>query len=630
MMAHTRFWLYGALGLCLILPPTLARSQEAEDSDEAALLDLLAEETELATRTRQNADYVPGIVSVLHGEELAALGARTVLDGLALVPGIEVLRDAGGSATLRVRGIDFFFNSGNVKVLIDGLDMGAETAALNSAVLLMPIAQIERIEVIRGPGSSLHGDFAFTGLVNLITRQSGARASAEVGDGALRRGLVSGGGEGQGWRWGGNLSTTVSDRYDAAGTAPADERHRFGNALVEGHGWSLKAAALDREQRRPLPAPNGPPAVNQRRYEQIRNYELRRVWSLGSERQLDLLLSRQSADSRDGPNAFKGNDLQLGAEGLWRQGRHLLVAELGLTRRTIERANNNPAPGGPPQQTIAPRGDRRNLLSLLLQDQFDMGERLTLTAGLRYDSLHGIDERLTPRLALVWRLDPRHTLKAQYAEGFRTPTFIELFSAGPGQLSDLDFEVIRTSELGWQYRSEDLSLRATLFHSQVDDLILRLQAPLMGHANAGEVRSIGAELEAERRFGEHWRVLATISRAATRDTRGAAPGTRVDSFGEPGVLGNLALTWTPVAATTLGVHWNHVGDRSNPGAPDVPGYDQVDLAWTQRLAPQWQLRLSLRNVLDDPVVYISRLPPNRLQRNDYSERRWSLELGWKW
>lgn len=631
-----RALLGSALLLASLLAPAIPTAQQAySDSEEAELLDLLASETDLATRTRQNADFVPGIVSVLHADDLAALGARTVLDGLALVPGIEVSRDAGGNATLRVRGIDFFFNSGNVKVLVDGLDMGAETSALNSAILLMPMAQVERIEVIRGPGSSLHGDYAFTGLVNIITRQQDGRAVAEVADGVLRRGVLSAAGSHGEWQFGANVSAMVSERFDAAGRGPADERQRFGNAHVEGYGWSLRSAALDREQLRPLPPqappPGQPPQPGmQRRFEKVRTHEIRYQHEWAAERRLGLALSSQEADSRDGPNGYVGDDLTLGGDALWRWGRHLLVAEANLTRRTIDRANSNAAQGAPSSQTIAARGDRRNLLSMMLQDQVDLGDQITLTGGLRFDDLHGIDQRLTPRLAVVWRFDPRHTLKAQYAEGFRTPTFIELFSPGPGRLSDLEFEAIATTELGYLYRGEQIGFRATLFHSRVDNLILRLPLPAQGHANLGELSAGGLELEAERRFGEHWRILATASTAHTRDTRGAPPGGRVDSFGEPGWLGNLALLCTPWSTTTLGAHWQHVDDRSNPGAPDVPGYDRLDLAWTQQLGPALSLRVALRNVLDEDIVYISRLPPNRLQLNDYSERHWSMELGWHW
>ena len=95
------------LALALLLAAT-AQAQDSEDEELEALLALLDEETEIATQTRLNADYVPGVVTVLRGEDVAALGARHVLDALALVPGIEALRDDIGNATLRVRGIDYF------------------------------------------------------------------------------------------------------------------------------------------------------------------------------------------------------------------------------------------------------------------------------------------------------------------------------------------------------------------------------------------------------------------------------------------------------------------------------------------------------------------------------------------
>ena len=109
------------------------------------LLQLLEQETELATQTKQNADYVPGTVSVLQADELRLLGARTALDGIALVPGLDVQRNRFGAATIRMRSVDFFFNAGNIKVLVDGLPISREAAFQSSAVLLMPIEQLERI-----------------------------------------------------------------------------------------------------------------------------------------------------------------------------------------------------------------------------------------------------------------------------------------------------------------------------------------------------------------------------------------------------------------------------------------------------------------------------------------------------
>jgi outer membrane receptor for Fe3+-dicitrate len=80
------------------------------------LLAVLDEETAVATKTKMNNDYVPGMVTVLHGDQMEALGVLTVAEALAIVPGIQVARLSTGEPTVKVRGVAFPFNAGNIKV----------------------------------------------------------------------------------------------------------------------------------------------------------------------------------------------------------------------------------------------------------------------------------------------------------------------------------------------------------------------------------------------------------------------------------------------------------------------------------------------------------------------------------
>src|SRR5581483_8925850 len=139
------------------------------------LLQVISEETDLATRTRMNRDYVPGMM--------------TVLDALSLGPGMQAFREISGAPNISVRGIAFPFNAGNTRVLIDSVALSREDAGLNSAALLTPIEQVDRIEIVRGPSSSLHGAFAFAGVINVVTRSHGRRVFAGVREG----GRVAGG-----------------------------------------------------------------------------------------------------------------------------------------------------------------------------------------------------------------------------------------------------------------------------------------------------------------------------------------------------------------------------------------------------------------------------------------------------
>src|SRR4051794_35179427 len=147
-------------------PATQQASEQSDDKELTELLSIVQQETAVATKTRLNSDYVPGIVTVLEGDELEALGVRTAGEALGLVPGIQTTRDNRGSELALVRGLDFPFNAGNIQVLVNSIAMARADGGINTSALQIPVEQIERIEVIRGPGSVIYGDFAFMGLIN--------------------------------------------------------------------------------------------------------------------------------------------------------------------------------------------------------------------------------------------------------------------------------------------------------------------------------------------------------------------------------------------------------------------------------------------------------------------------------
>lgn len=140
MNTHTRprWWLLPLLPL-LGLSPALA--DDGSEQDELQhLLELIAEQTEITTKTRLNADYVPGLVSVLHGDELRNRGVRTVWEALGLVPGIELSIEETGRKQVVVRGVGRTYASGNVKLLLDGVSMNSAQIGLADPLLNMPLA----------------------------------------------------------------------------------------------------------------------------------------------------------------------------------------------------------------------------------------------------------------------------------------------------------------------------------------------------------------------------------------------------------------------------------------------------------------------------------------------------------
>ena len=159
--------------ICLFGISSIIFAAEEVLSQDILLDDLfqeLEQVTAIATRTKLNVDYVPGMVTVLHGADLQKRGIHSLTEALETVPGVEITISSEGQTFYVMRGVGKTFSSGKVKMLINGRPMNAAMSA-SSTVATIPLQLIERIEVIRGPGSAIYGEYAFAGVVNIIVRK---------------------------------------------------------------------------------------------------------------------------------------------------------------------------------------------------------------------------------------------------------------------------------------------------------------------------------------------------------------------------------------------------------------------------------------------------------------------------
>jgi iron complex outermembrane receptor protein len=590
--------------LALLLQAAVAAEPPAADADAALLTELMAvvdEGTAVATQTRMNVDYVPGMVTVLESDLLQSLGARTVLDALSLVPGVLSYLGNSGEPFLLVRGTQFPFNSGNVKVLVNSIAMSREDAAISSSVLHMPIEQVERLEFVRGPGSVLYGDFAYMGLLNIVTRAAGSSVFARAQD---------------------NGNVTAGGR---AGYASADGVTKF----------SLNAAAeRQNEPEVPEPPPGSPVNDSDQRHYAMLTFahrgfsadlqsmarSLERVSAAGNDDEAHVLQLRQAlgisptlsgslqvsglrSDASSANRAFKGDLYEAGGTLEWRGlARHVLVTKLTYTHEAIDATRSQsppPPPPAPPPPTVTRQDLERRYYGLALEDQYAMADSFTVTVGARYDKREDIDdERVTPRLAAVWRAANAHILKAQYSEGYRAPTFFELYPAATGQ-SDLDLETVATSELSYIHRAPQRVARLTLFHSNLDDMIFSRSPGSFG--NVAEGSSTGAEGEFEQQLTGSLKWLANISYADSWSDRNASATRQADP---PAALwlGTLALIYRPVGSVLLATHLNYVGERNSANPTIDPEYRvAVSASALDVLTRGLNLRAVVRNAAGEDV-----------------------------
>jgi outer membrane cobalamin receptor len=174
--------------LCVVLATPL----DAQDIDKMDIKDLDAlsfdalldiDLLQVASKKPLSKKEIPGTVTLIKREEILNAGARDMIDVLRLVPGFEFGVDVLGMTGMATRGI--WGHEGKILCMIDGMQMNETLFATTVLGNRIPLDLIERIEIIRGPGSSFYGGFAELAVINIITRaagdMNGLQASAYAG-----------------------------------------------------------------------------------------------------------------------------------------------------------------------------------------------------------------------------------------------------------------------------------------------------------------------------------------------------------------------------------------------------------------------------------------------------------------
>lgn len=157
-----------------------AAADEEIDIDNMTLADILMNtKTSVASQKASNTLTSPGIISVIPADEIEKLGARDLLDVLYMVPGFNINGEIYHIDGLSVRGI--YSVEGRALLMIDGIMINDLSYGNFSFGHRYPVDQIERIEVIRGPGSAIYGGFAELAVINVITKGAAGKKGTEVG-----------------------------------------------------------------------------------------------------------------------------------------------------------------------------------------------------------------------------------------------------------------------------------------------------------------------------------------------------------------------------------------------------------------------------------------------------------------
>ena len=558
------------------------------------------------------ADRLVADVTVIDSETLRFTLADSLADLLRREAGVQISRSGGPgqSSGLLIRGA----SSQQSVVLVDGVRVGSATLGY-AALEALGLAQVERVEVLRGPGSSLYGADAVGGVVNLITRRGQGAPSfdgrvALGGYGSREASVGVRGAQGaidyaavvSNERSRGVSALRANDQFgnfnpDRDGFTRRSAQAQLGLQPAAGQRLSLRLAASKLDAQYDA-SEFLPPSFAQDSSADFRNRldtrlvaaEHQARWS--QQWATQLLLSDTDEDLASGgrqTDRFRTQRRQALAQATWTPmaGQQLV---LGL-ERVNERAQSS---------SYAADAERRND-ALLLAYSASAG-RWSAQVDLRHDdnsAYGGVD---SGRVGASFALSPRWRLRALAGTTFRAPSFNDLVFPGYG-VATIRPEHGRSIEAGVNGSVDGAELSATVWRNRVRDLIgyepdFNRCPPGPAYAfgcasNIGSAQLQGLTLAAAQRWGG-FALRGTVDLLDAKDratgarlARRAAHQESVDASWQRGPL-------------SFGAALLRLGARPD-GGKMLAAETTLDLRAGWRFAPQWQLQAKLLNATDRDV-----------------------------
>jgi len=569
--------------------------------------------TVVASREPLPLDQVTADVVVIDEQRIRESTADSMEDLLRREAGVQLSRSGGPghAAGILLRGA----STSSTLVLIDGVRIGSATLA-QVAFEAISLAQVERIEVLRGPGSSLYGADAVGGVLLVTTKRGEGPASLSghvaFGEYGSREGDVGISGASSGFDYAASISGERShgvstlrpgDQFgnynpDRDGYNRRTALARLGYTLAPGHRVALSVIDTRLNSQYDASEFGGPPDFAQdpspnfvtRMNTQVASLTYDGVINPLWTTRVQLALNEdKSVDGAHFPERFVTRRDQY----TW-QNRFTLAARqqvVAVIERLEERAESS--------AFVSNKQRHNDSLGLGYAGQF--GAHL-LSADVRHDNNSVYGNSTTGRLGYGYAIGHGLTARALVGTTFRAPSFNDLFYAGYG-VAGIRPERGRSAEIGLIWRAGDSNAALTLYRNRVRQLINyeadRSFCPADPSYDFGCARNVdrarlqGATLSAGHRIGA-LSLRGTVDLLSAKDERTDTRLNRRAKHQE-----TLDADYQ-IEAWTLGATLVTVGDRPD-GGKHLGGYSTFDLQARWKLTPHWQFEAKVLNVADRDI-----------------------------
>lgn len=590
------------LSLAIAAALALPALAQAQPNDEATDLD---DVVVTATRTAISANDALAPVEVITRDDIARSQARSLPDLLRGRAGISIGNQGGLGklTTMSLRGAE----TDHVLVLVDGVRIGSPTSGLVSFQDL-PMALIDRVEIVRGPRSSLYGADAIGGVIQIFTRRDrGAvapRASVTVGSHGGREASAGIGGRfGRGWfgadaayqRSDGINACTGSSTLFAGCFTEEPDRDGYRNRSLSLRGGfdatdtlSFEGHALRAEGENEYDGS----FVN---YSEVVQQVIggKATWRPND----DVRLQFSAGRNRDSSDNFLGDV----ANGFFSTDRDsvTLQGDFGVGEGQLLSVGFDWLRDRVDSDTAYDESERDNRAGFV-QYQGRFGAQ-SIEASLRRDDNEQFGGHTTGSIAWGLGFAGNWRLTAGYGTAFKAPTFNELYYPFFGNPA-LRPEESKTWELSLAYRGERFNARIDGFSTRVDDLIA-YDASIFLPNNIERARVRGAEIGVDTTVAD-WTIAASASFLDSENRVGFFAGNDLPRRAKRSARVDIDRAFGDfrfgVTAVASGARYDDVANSRRVG-----GYGTMDLRAEYAFTPSWSLQARVANVFDRDYETVS-------------------------
>ncbi|BDI28661.1 TonB-dependent receptor [Capsulimonas corticalis] len=603
--------------------PVMAAAGRSDTSEDMELL--LSDQVIVttATKTAGRVSDSPAALTVITEDQIRASGARTLTALLRSAPGVDVMDVNSSQSNVSIRGFNDQF-SNKLLVMVDGRSIYQDFyGAVFWQQEPLLLSRIKQIEIVRGPGSTLYGANAFSGVINIITKTPQEIAAGTKTFLTAERGGENGsaiesyaGGKSGAW------SYSVGGGYNSSDGYGSEEKTRVPDA----HSTHILMADAQRA------LPGGVLRLSVNTNDSKSDFSSIFLVPDGDWRSRNYTASYDQDHARN-PLQIRAfvNTLDLSdPAGLNIQSR---IVDFDAQQQHVV-SNRNQLVYGLDYRTseikaflTANQNKSRSTWSVFGQDEARLGAKTTLFAGMRLDHDSAYGETVSPHVSLVHHLDAAQTIRVSYGSAFRAPTLLDnyfnfsvpiipdVLTLQLGGNLHVRPEKIHSYEIGYRREMKDAYVGVNAFYNQISDLMYALpttyapsppfppNTPLTFMSeNIGGARAMGVELESAFPVARGLRGQFNYSYQDVKDDKDGPI-----SF-SPAHKANLALETVGGSRVSFRTDLHYVGKSifrdlyHNDVRYDIHAYLRADLKIAYQFGPAahpWRAFTSATNLLGD-------------------------------